>query len=257
MAEREHEDERAEFQRYRSDPDPARRDELVARHLGLAIHLARRFDHRGVPLDDLIQVASLGLVQAVDRYDPDHGVEFSSFATPTIVGELKRHFRDKSWAVRVPRRIQELHGQVSTLAGELTQQLGRSPTIDELAVASRSSPEEVLEAMEAAQAYRSVSLDAAGVDDDGRGRGPVGGEGSDLEFEVGDRLEVERLLARLEPREQLMVRLRFYEEMTQAEIAERLDISQMHVSRLLSRCLARFRSDLEAERAGGSAPGRR
>src|SRR4051812_25004590 len=159
------------FQEFASTREPALRDRLIEAHLGLAEHLARRFVNRGVPLDDLVQVASLGLVKAVERFEPERGLEFSTFATPTIVGELKRHFRDKGWSVRVPRRVQELHVELNTLIGELTQRLGRSPTIAELAVGARSSVEEVLEAMEAAQAYRSASIDApvGNGDDDTRG----------------------------------------------------------------------------------------
>lgn len=239
------------FEEYHRTRDPQLRDALVEEHLRLAVHLARRFDHRGVPLDDLVQVASVGLVHAVERFEPHRGLEFSTFATPTIMGELKRHFRDKGWAVRVPRRIQELHVRINALAGDLTQQLGRSPTILELSVAARTSPEEVLEAMEAAQAYRSSSLDSPGPDARDRGATLVG-SGEDLLFQVDDKLLIERLLATLPPREQLMIRMRFYEEMTQSEIAERLDISQMHVSRLLARCLDRFRAMLEAERGGNA-----
>jgi RNA polymerase sigma-B factor len=242
---------RRRFEEYHRTRDPRLRDALVEEHLRLAVHLARRFDHRGVPLDDLVQVASVGLVHAVERFEPHRGLEFSTFATPTIMGELKRYFRDKSWAVRVPRRIQELHARINALAGDLTQQLGRSPTILELSVAARTSPEEVLEAMEAAQAYRSSSLDSSGPDAGVHGAALVG-SGEELLFQVDDKLLIERLLATLPPREQLMIRMRFYEEMTQSEIAERLDISQMHVSRLLARCLDRFRVMLAAERGGGA-----
>jgi len=244
----EREELRRQFEAYARDREPATRDQLVAAHLRLAAHLARRFDHRGVPFDDLMQVASLGLVHAVERFEPERGLEFSSFATPTIVGELRRHFRDKGWAVRVPRRVQELHVRINRLASDLTQQLGRSPTIAELASAARTSPEEVLEAMEAAQAYRSASLDAPGVDrDEGSDATDPSAEVDATLFQVDDKLVVDRLLANLAPREQLMVRLRFYEEMTQTEIAERLDISQMHVSRLLTRCLEQLRALLEAD----------
>ncbi len=158
-AERGH--QRELFETYHRTRDLAIRDQLVAANLRLALHLARRFDHRGVPLDDLEQVASVGLVHAVERFEPHRGLEFSTFATPTIMGELKRHFRDKGWSVRVPRRVQELHLRLNSLVADLTHQLGRSPTIAELAVAARASEEEVLEAMEAAQAYRSA-LDRLG-----------------------------------------------------------------------------------------------
>ncbi len=242
---------RRQFEEFHRTRDPHLRDVLVEEHLRLAVHLARRFDHRGVPLEDLVQVASVGLVHAVERFEPHRGLEFSTFATPTIMGELKRHFRDKGWAVRVPRRIQELHVRINTLATDLTQQLGRSPTIVELSVAARTSPEEVLEAMEAAQAYRSSSLDSSGPDRSDRDAALVS-SGEELLFQVDDKLLIERLLSTLSPREQLMIRMRFYEEMTQSEIAERLDISQMHVSRLLARCLERFRAMLEAERGAGA-----
>jgi RNA polymerase sigma-B factor len=237
---------RALFEEYARTRDLRLRDQLVAANLRLALHLARRFAHRGVPLDDLEQVASLGLLKAIDRFDPGRGLEFSTFATPTITGELKRHFRDKGWAVRVPRRVQELHIRLNTLVAELTHRLGRSPTIAELAAAARASEEEVLEAMEAALAYRSDSLDEAA--DSPEGSGSLLGDDDQRLFDAENRLVVEGLLVQLPPREQLLLRLRFFEEMTQAQIAERLGISQMHVSRLISRCLEDLRSRLEAER---------
>ena len=234
------------FCRYRADGDPDLRDELIEAHLRLAEHLARRFANRGVPLDDLIQVASLGLVKAVDRFEPERGLEFSTFATPTIVGELKRYFRDKGWSVRVPRRIQELHVELNSLVGELTQRLGRSPTVAELATASHTSEEEVLEAMEASQAYRSASIDAPSGDGSDEGGGlsaQLGGDDVGL-FHAEDRMVLDELLAGLPGRERLMLHLRFYQGMTQAQIADRLGISQMHVSRLLSRSLALLRERL-------------
>lgn len=238
---------RNRFEDYRRTGDTAIRDELVTAHLRLAVHLARRFDNRGVPLDDLTQVASLGLLKAVERFEPQRGLEFSTFATPTVVGELKRHFRDKGWSVHVPRRVQDLHVRLNMLVSELTHELGRSPTIAELAQAALTSPEEVLEAMEAAQAYRATSLDAPVTDGDGQGTAGNIGQPDEALFQVENRLLVERLLTTMAPREQLMLRLRFYEEMTQSEIAERLDLSQMHVSRLLGQCLAQFRLLLEAD----------
>lgn len=232
------------FETYHRTRDLEVRDQLVAANLRLALHLARQFANRGISLDDLEQVASLGLLRAIDRFDPTRGLEFSTFATPTIVGELKRHFRDKGWAVRVPRRVQELHLLLNSLVADLTHQLGRSPTIAELATAARASEEEVLEAMEAAQAYRSAPID---------GRSATGPDGADSQLGVDDlglfqaenRLLVGELLARLAPREQLLLRLRFYEEMTQQQIAERLGVSQMHVSRLLARCLEDLRRRVE------------
>ena len=236
---------RDRFREYEATGDRAIRDELIEAHLRLAEHLARRFANRGVSLDDLVQVAYLGLVKAVERFEPERGLEFSTFATPTIVGVLKRHFRDKGWAVRVPRRVQELHVELNTFVVELTQRLGRSPTITELARMARTSEEEVLEAMEAAQAYRSHSIDAPAGDDEARGRAQLGIDDLGL-FEAENRVLVDDLLAQLKPRDQLLIRLRFYEEMTQHQIAERLGISQMHVSRLLARCLDDLRRRVQA-----------
>src|SRR6202789_1577407 len=159
---------RAKFVAYAETHDSTLRDDLVAAHLGLAEYLARRFATRGEPLDDLVQVASLGLLKAVDRFDPERGVEFSTYATHTIVGEIKRHFRDKGWAVRAPRRMQELYLRLGKVVATLGQELGRSPTIAELASEVEVTEEEVLEALEAGQAYRFTSLDApAGGDSDG------------------------------------------------------------------------------------------
>ncbi len=158
---------------YAQRHDAGVRDELVAAHLGLAEYLARRFANRGEPLDDLVQVASLGLIKAVDRFDPERGVEFSTYATHTIVGELKRHFRDKGWAIRAPRRMQELYLQLGKVVGTLSQELGHSPTIAELAAEVEVSEEEVLEALEAGQAYRSASLDAPVGNEEGETLGPT------------------------------------------------------------------------------------
>jgi RNA polymerase sigma-B factor len=232
------------FVTYHRTRDLAVRDELVAANLRLALHLARRFANRGVSIDDLEQVASLGLLRAIDRFDPDRKLEFSTFATPTIMGELKRHFRDKGWSVRVPRRVQELHLRLNSVVADLTHQLGRSPTITELASAARASEEEVLEAMEAAQAYRSASLDGRADSYPESAGAQLGVDDLGL-FQAENRLLVEELLAHLAPREQLLLRLRFYEEMTQQQIAERLGVSQMHVSRLLARCLEDLRRRVE------------
>lgn len=192
-----------------------------------------------------MQVASIGLLHAIDRFDPDRGVEFSTFAAPTILGELKRHFRDRGWAIRIPRRLQELNLRLTTVADELTHQLGRSPTITEMSAAVHASDEEVLEALDAARAYRARPIDRPG--DDGSGQPDEINLSSDdvslLRSE--DRMVVERLLERVEPRERLMLRMRFYDEMTQQEIAERLGISQMQVSRLLSRVLTRLRDQVD------------
>jgi RNA polymerase sigma-B factor len=222
--------------------DPAIRDQLIEAHLGLAEYLARRFANRGEPLDDLVQVASLGLVKAVERFDPGRGLEFTTFATPTIVGELKRHFRDKGWAVRVPRRVQELHLRVTRVIDDLATELGRSPTVQEIAHRAGTTEDEVAEAVDAGSAYRSASLDAGRGDDD-ESPGLIGQLG-DIDPELARaerRAALGPLISGLPEREQVMLYLRFYEGMTQSEIAKRLGISQMHVSRLLSRSLQQLR----------------
>ena len=229
------------FREYQRTGDSVIRDELIEAHLGLAEYLARRFTNRGEPLDDLLQVASLGLLKAVDRFDPDRGLEFSTYATPTIVGELKRHFRDKGWAVRVPRRVQELHLRLGTVVSTLSQELGRSPTIPEIADAAKVSEEEVVEAIEAGHAYRFTSLDApAGGEDESALAHQLGVEDQGL-IDSEHRVALSPLIARFPPRERMILHLRFFEGMTQSEIASRLGISQMHVSRLLARSLAQLR----------------
>ncbi len=242
----------ATFQEFAASRDPGLRDALIEAHLGLAEYLARRFVNRGEPLDDLVQVASLGLVKAVERFDPGRGLEFTTFATPTIVGELKRHFRDKGWAVRVPRRVQELHLRVTGVVDDLQLELGRSPTVAEIAVRAGTSEDEVIEAVDAGSAYRSTSLDASRSDDE-ESPGLLGQLG-DFDPELAraeNRTGLNPLLRQLPEREQLMLYLRFYEGKTQSEIAQRLGISQMHVSRLLARSLDRLRE--LAERTGAAS----
>jgi RNA polymerase sigma-B factor len=234
---------REKFTVFAESRESALRDELVAAHLGLAEYLARRFANRGEPLDDLVQVASLGLLKAVDRFDPTRGVEFSTYATHTVVGELKRHFRDKGWAIRAPRRMQELYLRLGKVVASLGQELGRSPTIAELASETQVSEEEVLEALEAGQAYRFASLDAPST---GNGEGDtlasrLGAEDPGL-IDAERRATLSPLLSKLPPREQMILHLRFFEGLTQSEIAVRLGISQMHVSRLLARSVAQLRA---------------
>jgi RNA polymerase sigma-B factor len=234
---------REKFILFTKEHDANTRAELIEAHIGLAEYLARRFNNRGEPLDDLVQVASVGLVKAVDRFDPDRGVEFSTYATHTIVGELKRHFRDKGWAVKAPRRLQELYLRLSKIIGTLSQELGRSPTVEELAKEAEVSPEDVLESLEAGQAYRFASLDApAPGDDDGDSVGARFGKDDPALLDAELRASLSPLLARLPEREQLILHLRFFEGLTQSEIATHLEISQMHVSRLISRSLAQLRS---------------
>jgi RNA polymerase sigma-B factor len=241
----ERDDLRRKFREYAETQDPQLRTELVTAHIGLAEYLARRFTNRGEPLDDLVQVASLGLLKAVDRFDPERGLEFSTYATPTIVGELKRHFRDKGWAVRVPRRVQELHLRLGTVVSTLSQELGRSPTIGEIAQAASVSEEDVLEAIEAGHAYRFTSLDApSGADEEGTLATQLGGDDQAL-VDSEHRVALSPLIARFPPRERTILHLRFFEGLTQSEIASRLGISQMHVSRLLARSLAQLRASAD------------
>src|SRR4051795_1531600 len=238
---------RNKLEEYARTGDKTLRDEIVASQVGLAEYLARRFKNRGEPIEDLIQVALLGLLKAVERFDPSRGLEFSTFATPTIVGELKRHFRDKGWAVRVPRRVQELHLRMGTVVSSLSQDLGRSPTIGEIAERAGASEEEVLEAMEAGRAYRFASLDAPGAagDDENQSLASQLGEDDPLLAGIEHRVALSPLIAELPRREQLILHLRFFEGLTQSEIASRLGISQMHVSRLLARSLAKLRGSAD------------
>ncbi|MFC5197211.1 MULTISPECIES: RNA polymerase sigma factor SigF [Streptomyces] len=223
------------------------RNQLVRMHLPLVEHLARRFRNRGEPLDDLTQVATIGLIKSVDRFDPERGVEFSTYATPTVVGEIKRHFRDKGWAVRVPRRLQELRLALTTATAELSQQHGRSPTVHELAEKLAISEEEVLEGLESANAYSTLSLDVPDTDDESPAvADTLGAEDEALEG-VEYRESLKPLLEDLPPREKRILLLRFFGNMTQSQIAQEVGISQMHVSRLLARTLAQLREKLLVE----------
>ncbi len=243
---------RALFVELRALPDGSAekaelRNRLVRMHLPLVEHLARRFRNRGEPLDDLTQVATIGLIKSVDRFDPDRGVEFSTYATPTVVGEIKRHFRDKGWAVRVPRRLQELRLSLTTATAELSQQHGRSPTVHELAERLGISEEEVLEGLESANAYSTLSLDVPDTDDESPAvADTLGAEDEALEG-VEYRESLKPLLEGLPPREKRILLLRFFGNMTQSQIAQEVGISQMHVSRLLARTLAQLREKLLVE----------
>jgi RNA polymerase sigma-B factor len=231
------------------DPERAKmRDELVSLHMPLVEYLARRFRNRGEPLDDLVQVATIGLIKSIDRFDTERGVEFSTYATPTIVGEIKRHFRDKGWAIRVPRRLQELKLALTKTTGELSQQLGRSPTVAELADKLEMSEEEVLEGLESANAYAAVSLDAPDSSEEGGGAvSDTLGEYDEALDRVEYREALKPLLDELPVREKKILMLRFFGNMTQSQIAVQLGISQMHVSRLLARTLAQLREGLLRE----------
>jgi RNA polymerase sigma-B factor len=228
--------------------DAAARDALVDRFLPLARQLARRYQRAGEPLDDLIQVASIGLLKAIDRFDPGRETAFSSFAVPTILGELKRHFRDKGWSVRVPRDLQELAVKLEPIGDQLGRELGRAPTLAEIAERAGVTEEQVLEAREAAAAYRAVSLDRP-RDDEEEGADPLV-DAVGIEDRGYDRAEdaatVERLMRVLSEREREVLRLRFLEDMTQAAIGERVGVSQMHVSRIIRQAIAHLREAAEA-----------
>ena len=235
-------EDRRLLQRYHRMGDTSAREEVVQRFLPLARQLARRYAGAGEPLDDLIQVASLGLLKAVDRFDPSREVAFSSFAVPTILGELKRHFRDRAWSVRVPRDLQELALRLDGAQEAASRELGRAPTPAELGERLGVSEEEILEAREAGHAYRAVSLDRPRTDDDEGGPAvadAMGGE--DPAFSrAEDAATVHRLLRTLTPREREVLRLRFEEDLTQQEIGDRIGVSQMHVSRLIRQAIARL-----------------
>ena len=240
---------RAYFESKSEQERTAYREKLVDQHIGLVEFLARRFRNRGEPLEDLVQVGTIGLLKAIERFELDREVEFSTYATPTIVGELKRHFRDKGWAVRVPRRLQELHLEITKVVGSIGQELGRSPTIREIAQAASLSEEEVLEGLEIAQAYNFTSLDAPIETDDGGATtfaDQLGTEDEHLE-NLEYRASLAPEMAKLPERERSILYLRFFKGMTQSEIADRLGISQMHVSRLLTRTLMRLRQALEEQ----------
>jgi RNA polymerase sigma-B factor len=239
-------EDRRLLERYHGHGDRTARDALVERFLPLARQLARRYQRGGEPLDDLVQVASLGLLKAIDRFEPDRETAFSSFAVPTILGELKRHFRDRGWSVRVPRDLQEMSVRVDRVTEELARELGRAPTPAEIADHIGATTEQVLEAREAAGAYRAVSLDRPRDDDDeGDGMAETMGE-EDPGFGLAeDAATVERLMAVLSDREREVLRLRFAEDLTQSEIGARVGVSQMHVSRLIRQAIARLREAAE------------
>jgi len=224
------------------------REQLVHLHLPLVEHCARRFRNRGEPLEDLVQVGTIGLLKAVDRFDNERGVEFSTYATPTIIGEIKRHFRDKGWAIRVPRRLQELRMQIGATSAELTQALGRSPTPRELAEKIGCTVEEIVEGLESGNAYSTLSLDAGDDNDDGAATmlDAIGSEDESLEH-VEIRESIKPLLDALGDREKKILLLRFFRNMTQSQIAAEIGVSQMHVSRLLSRTLDHLRTALETD----------
>jgi RNA polymerase sigma-B factor len=227
-----------------SADDKERRDELVTSHLGLAHQLARRFANRGESHDDLVQVASLALVKAAERYDPDRGIMFSTFAAASIIGEIKRHFRDRGWAVRAPRRLQELLLEIGSTVDRLGQELGRAPTVPELAQAINATESDVLEALEAGQSYRTSSLDAP--DKEGQTMADSLGSEDGGFSSVENHSALAKAMESLSPRDRTIVQLRFVDGLSQSDIAARLGVSQMQVSRLLSVCLRQLRTNIEA-----------
>ena len=249
------EETRRVFAQYAQTRDPALRDQLCIAHLNLIRYLASRFANRGEPLDDLIQVGTLGLIKAIDRFDPARGIEFTTYVTPTVIGEIKRHFRDKGWAIRVPRRLQELNAAVSRAIDKLSVKLGRSPSIGDLAAELGAGEEEIIEAQELGQAYAPLSLDVEiGGEGDHRSASLldyIGGDDPDLAM-LEDKDLVERVFERLDKRERIIVYLRYYQRASQSQIAQRLRVSQMHVSRLQARAIQKMRGLLQEE----SEPGR-
>jgi RNA polymerase sigma-B factor len=247
-------DDRTLLRRYHEEGDSAAREQLIERYMSLVRSLARRYAHRGEHLDDLVQIGAIGLIKAIDRFELDRGVELTTYATPNIIGEIKRHFRDKGWAVRVPRGLQELSVQLSRLVEQLTVQLGRSPTIAEIAEAADIEEEDVLEALESGRAYTSVSLSSSGGSDNEDELDPLESIGSEEhQYEVSeDRAVLAPGFQVLDERERKILHLRFFEGLTQSQIAQQVGISQMHVSRLIRRSLEKIREEI-----GGEEPVRR
>jgi RNA polymerase sigma-B factor len=223
----------------------AARDRAITAWLPLARHLARRFDGRGETYDDLTQIATIGLIKAIDRFDPEYGADFAAYAVPTITGEIKRHFRDHTWDIRVPRRLQELKLDINTATAALSQTLGRSPTVADLAEYLKRSEEEILEGLEGARAYNAMSLQTmVGNNEDGTELGDLFGV-DDPDLATAElRASLGPALKTLPPRERQIIMLRFFDNLTQTQIAERVGLSQMHVSRLLAKSLTALRRQL-------------
>src|SRR2546422_8150558 len=243
-------DDKILLRRYHEEGDLAAREKLIEQYMSLVRSLARRYSYRGEQLEDLVQIGAIGLIKAIDRFDLDRGVELTTYATPNIIGEIKRHFRDKGWSVRVPRGLQELNVQLSKLVEQLTVQLARSPTISELAKSAGVEEEEVLEALESGRAYSSLSLSSgSGATDDGEELDPLEAIGTEEhQYDVSeDRAVLEPGFRVLDERERKILHLRFFEGLTQSQIAQQVGISQMHVSRLIRRSLEKIRDEIAAE----------
>jgi RNA polymerase sigma-B factor len=246
-----HESDKVLLRRYHEQGDVGAREQLIEQYMSLVRSLARRYSYRGEQLEDLVQIGAIGLIKAIDRFDVNRGVELTTYATPNIIGEIKRHFRDRGWSVRVPRGLQELNIQLSRLLEQLTVQHGRSPTISELAKAAGVTDEEVLEALESGRAYTSLSLSAGPSHDEDGELDPLESLGTEEhEFEVSeDRAVLEPGFRVLDERERKILHLRFYEGLTQSQIAQHVGISQMHVSRLIRRSLEKIREEIASDEA--------
>ncbi len=239
-------DDKILLRRYHEQGDLQAREQLIEQYMSLVRSLARRYSYRGEQLEDLVQIGAIGLIKAIDRFDLERGVELTTYATPNIIGEIKRHFRDKGWSVRVPRGLQELNVQLSRLMEQLTVQLSRSPTIPELAKAAGVQEEEVLEALESGRAYSSLSLSAGGGGGDDDDLDPLESIGTEEhQYQVSeDRAVLAPGFRALDERERKILQLRFFEGLTQSQIAQQVGISQMHVSRLIRRSLEKIRETI-------------
>ena len=247
------------LRRYHEDGDVRARQLLIERHIAFVRRLAQRYSHRGENIEDLTQVGCVGLIKAIDRFDGQYKVTLATYAAPNILGEIKRHFRDKGWAVRVPRDVQELNVKLGRVVDDLTGKLGRSPSVDELATATESRPEQVVEALDSSRAYNTLSLSGMTDDGDEEASDPLEQLGDE---DVGFELAEERQLLRegfkgLDERERNILHMRFFLGLTQSEIAERVGISQMHVSRLIRQSIDQVREQLnpQEDSGGRSKPG--
>ena len=242
-------DDKILLRKYHEEGDLAAREKLIEQYMSLVRSLARRYSYRGEQLEDLVQIGAIGLIKAIDRFDLDRGVELTTYATPNIIGEIKRHFRDKGWSVRVPRGLQELNVQLSRLVEQLTVQLSRSPTIPELAKAAGVEEELVLEALESGRAYTSLSLSVGGGGGEDDDLDPLESLGTEEhQYEVSeDRAVLAPGFKALDERERTILQLRFFEGLTQSQIAQQVGISQMHVSRLIRRSLEKIRETIAAD----------
>jgi RNA polymerase sigma-B factor len=238
--------DKALLRRYHEDGDLKAREQLIEQYMPLVHSLAHRYAYRGEQLEDLVQIGAIGLIKAIDRFDVSRGFELTTYATPNIIGEIKRHFRDRAWAVRVPRGLQELNARLSKLVDELTVQFARSPTVPELAKAAGVEPEEVLEALESGRAYSSLSLSQGNVHEDGEELDPLETLGGvETAYDAADdRAMLAPGLNLLDERERWILHLRFFEGLSQSQIAEQVGISQMHVSRLIRRSLEKIRKQI-------------